>query len=146
MISIKRSGRLTGRFGNQRQSVHRVVHIVGQDSINLSLPIDPRFTGKAVRSYFDAKMRFAAFPPAGMAVVFVGLVDDAQQRRLKGLAQLTLKTIGNLAHGTSPDLHVVAASAIVDKWMMINLTTTGPSRRQPGWLRRGARFDKRCGN
>jgi hypothetical protein len=88
-----------------------IVHIIGQNGINLPLPIDPRFSGKTGRDYFDPKMRLATFTPASMAMMFVCLVDDPQLRWLKSFTQLTLETIGNLAHGTTPHLPVATVSA-----------------------------------
>jgi hypothetical protein len=79
--------------------VNGVVHVIGEHGIDLTLTIHARFSSEALGCYFDPKMRLAAFSPTGMAVMFVGLVDNTQFRGLKRVPQLMLETIGNLAHG-----------------------------------------------
>jgi hypothetical protein len=80
--------------------MNRIVHIIGKDGIDLTLAFDAGFAGKAGGDDFHLEMRLATFTPSGMAVMFIGLIDDPQFFRLEGLAQFALQSIGNLTHGS----------------------------------------------
>jgi hypothetical protein len=88
--------------------MHRRIHILGEHSIDLTLPLHAGFSRKSSSRDFHTEMRFATFPPTSVTVVFIGLVNDTQFLRLEGSAQLAFKAIGDFSHGGPPELSVVA--------------------------------------
>ena len=83
--------------------------------VKTALAGDPRVAGEGVGHDLDAKVRLAAFAPAGMAAMPRGFVLDAEPARREAAAQLA---VNGLRHGThrSPHLPGLFVGHILARW------------------------------
>ena len=82
--------------------MHRTCEFLGQDLVDRTLALYARLTGEGPGNDLHTEVGLAALAPAGMAVMLIGFVDDAQRFRLECHAQFAFDPICNLSHIIPP--------------------------------------------
>ena len=84
-----------GGVRRQRQGVDALAHLVGKQTVDQALTLDPRLAGEGVGDDQQPEMRFAPLAGAGVARVLMGFVNDFEPLGSEGGGEFIAQCLGN---------------------------------------------------